>query len=154
MKKILLTLCFLTATLGAYAQKSYVNMVSTHHTWDYSDPTRPIIRLTGNVPSNMENTYKEGTITAGDVLNLLANEGFIVEQYSMSGWASGTFYQTFLLSKSSSGPNNAVRSVQIDDEDVIEVARYNLQGIPVNENEKGVQIIVYSNYTTKTIIVQ
>ena len=35
-----------------------------------------------------------------------------------------------------------------------EIARYNLQGIQVNENEKGVQIIVYSNYTTKTVVVQ
>jgi hypothetical protein len=34
------------------------------------------------------------------------------------------------------------------------VARYNLQGIPVKANEKGVQIIVYSNYTTKTIVVE
>jgi hypothetical protein len=39
-------------------------------------------------------------------------------------------------------------------EDVNEIARYNLQGIPVNANEKGVQIIVYSNYTTKTVVVQ
>jgi len=38
------------------------------------------------------------------------------------------------------------------DSDAIEVARYNLQGIPISENEKGIQIIVYSDYTTKTVI--
>ena len=41
-----------------------------------------------------------------------------------------------------------------EDEEVTEVARYNLQGLPVKEHDKGVQIIVYSNYTTKTVIVQ
>jgi hypothetical protein len=35
---------------------------------------------------------------------------------------------------------------------VYEVARYNLQGMPVKETEKGIQIVVFSNYTTKTII--
>ena len=44
--------------------------------------------------------------------------------------------------------------MQVDDEEITEVARYNLQGIPVSESERGVQIIVYSNYTTKTIIVE
>jgi hypothetical protein len=34
------------------------------------------------------------------------------------------------------------------------VARYNLQGIPVKETEKGVQIIVFSNFTTKTVVVE
>ena len=44
--------------------------------------------------------------------------------------------------------------VSEEDADVHEVARYNLQGLPIHKNEKGVQIIVYSNYTTKTIIVE
>ena len=39
-----------------------------------------------------------------------------------------------------------------DDSKVYEVARYNLQGMPIKESEKGIQIVVYSNYTTKTII--
>ena len=34
-----------------------------------------------------------------------------------------------------------------------EVARYNLSGHPCNPNDKGVQIIVYTDYTTRTIIV-
>lgn len=38
--------------------------------------------------------------------------------------------------------------------DVREVARYNLQGIRCAPSEKGVQIVVYSDYTTKTIIVE
>ena len=40
------------------------------------------------------------------------------------------------------------------DADVGEVARYNLSGRPCRPNDKGVQIIVYSDFTTKTIIVE
>jgi hypothetical protein len=38
--------------------------------------------------------------------------------------------------------------------DVEEVARFNLSGRPCMPNDKGVQIIVYSNFSTKTIIVE
>lgn len=36
---------------------------------------------------------------------------------------------------------------------VEEIARYNLSGRPCAPNEKGVQIIVYSDFTTQTVIV-
>ena len=36
--------------------------------------------------------------------------------------------------------------------DAIEVARYNLSGRPCSPNDKGVQIIVYSDFTTRTVI--
>ena len=48
---------------------------------------------------------------------------------------------------------STVRSVDtIRDNDAVEVARYNLSGIPCSSNEKGIQIIVYSDFTTKTVI--
>ena len=49
---------------------------------------------------------------------------------------------------------SAVRTVERDysDGDVNEVARYYLSGRPCRPNEKGVQIIVYSDFSTKTII--
>ena len=52
------------------------------------------------------------------------------------------------------GTPSAVRDVNADGtrSDAEEVARYNLSGIPCSPNEKGVQIIVYSDFTTKTII--
>ena len=37
--------------------------------------------------------------------------------------------------------------------EVEEVARYNLSGHPCKPYDKGVQIVVYSDFTTKTIIV-
>ena len=49
---------------------------------------------------------------------------------------------------------SAVRTVERNHSngDVDEVARYNLSGRPCRTNEKGVQIIVYSDFTTQTII--
>ena len=50
----------------------------------------------------------------------------------------------------------AVKSVEAkggnSSDDAVEVARYNLAGRPCSPNEKGVQVIVYSNFTTKTVI--
>ena len=37
-------------------------------------------------------------------------------------------------------------------DDAVEVARYNLAGRPCSPDEKGVQIIVYSDFTTRTVI--
>ena len=50
---------------------------------------------------------------------------------------------------------SAVRGIEANtngNEDIEEVARYNLSGRPCSPNEKGIQIIVYSDFTTKTII--
>ena len=50
---------------------------------------------------------------------------------------------------------SAVRGIEANtngNEDIEEVARYNLSGRPCSPNVKGVQIIVYSDFTTKTII--
>ena len=48
----------------------------------------------------------------------------------------------------------ATRSIEADSRqaDVGEVARYDLSGRPCSPTAKGVQIIVYSDYTTRTII--
>ena len=35
-----------------------------------------------------------------------------------------------------------------------EIARYNLSGRPCRPNDKGIQTIVFSDFTTKTIIVE
>ena len=51
---------------------------------------------------------------------------------------------------------SAVRGTEADGTltgEAEEVARYNLSGHPCSPNDKGVQIIVYTNYTTRTIIV-
>ena len=51
--------------------------------------------------------------------------------------------------------SSAVRGVEANgssNDEAKEVARYNLSGQPCSPSEKGVQIIVYSDFTTKTVI--
>lgn len=51
------------------------------------------------------------------------------------------------------GSHTGVRSAETrHDSDTDEVARYNLSGRPCTPSDKGVQIIVYSDYTTRTVI--
>lgn len=132
---------------AAWGQKSYVNVVADHI---YSSIYQEIY-LTGDVPVGIKthyDSYGSEAMTVGKVLNLLAEEGFVVEQMSCSAEC-----EVILLSRLALDPE-AVPHVTADDQEAVEVARYNLQGLPVSEDEKGVQIIVYSNFTTKTIIVE
>ena len=87
-------------------------------------------------------------MTVGKVLNLLAREGFVVDQMSCTNEG-----EVIVLSRVALYPE-AIEHIAVDDQEAVEVARYNLQGVPVDKNEKGIQIVVYSNYTTKTIIVE
>ncbi|QVJ81642.1 Leucine rich repeat-containing protein [Prevotella sp. khp1] len=49
---------------------------------------------------------------------------------------------------------SAVRSADTSSSgEAYEIARYNLSGRPCKPTDKGVQIIVYSDYTTQTIII-
>lgn len=132
---------------AAWGQKSYVNVVADHI---YSSIYQEIY-LTGDVPVGIKthyDSYGSEAMTVGKVLNLLAKEGFVVEQMSCSAEC-----EVILLSRLALDPE-AIPHVTADDQEAVEVARYNLQGLPVSEDEKGVQIIVYSNFTTKTIIVE
>ena len=148
MKRILICMvALLGCVAAAWGQKSYVNVVADHI---YSSIYQEIY-LTGDVPVGIKthyDSYGSEAMTVGKVLNLLAKEGFVVEQMSCSAEC-----EVILLSRIALDPE-AVPHVTADDREAVEVARYNLQGLPVSEDEKGVQIIVYSNFTTKTIIVE
>ena len=150
MKKSLILFCLFMACFSVYAQKSYVNVVAF---FDGSSMQNNIF-LSGDLPSGIESKYGSST-SIGTVLNMLSSKGFEVEfMTGMGGGGTGSHRNVnYLLSKKSSY-HSGVRNVQVDDEEATEVARYNLQGMPVQANEKGIQIIVYSNYTTKTIIVE
>lgn len=147
MKRIIIVLFVLLGSIETFAQKSYLLVRE-----DGCD-----VYLSGDVPSDMKSSYSYGTaayaIKTGELLNELAKRGFEIE--SMCGAGKGYFSTTFLLSKKSSGGYSSIQTISNDEEgEVTEIARYNLQGMPVKENEKGLQIIVYSNYTTKTVVVQ
>lgn len=151
MKRLFISLAMVLATIGmAWSQKSYVNVVADHI---YSSIYQEIY-LTGDVPVGIKthyDSYGSEAMTVGKVLNLLAAEGFVVEQMSCSAEC-----EAILLSRVQVFPpdSDTIQRVDADDQDVHEVARYNLQGLPVSESEKGIQIVVYSNYTTRTVIVE
>ena len=150
MKRFLISIIALIGAVGCVlAQRSYVNVVADHI---YSSIYQEIY-LTGDVPASIKthyDSYGSEAMTVGAVLNLLAKEGFVVEQMSCSAEC-----EAILLSRAASSPDiDAIEHIAIDDQDVHEVARYNLQGLPVNKDDKGVQIVVYSNYTTRTVIVE
>lgn len=83
-------------------------------------------------------------------------EIYLPETVSFIGedaFAGCTSLQGIYYNESSS---SAVRGIEADGaltDEAEEVARYNLSGHPCNPNDKGVQIIVYTDYTTRTIIV-
>jgi hypothetical protein len=149
MKRLFISLAMVLATIGmAWSQKSYVNVVADHI---YSSIYQEIY-LTGDVPSGIKthyDSYGSEAMTVGKVLNLLAQEGFVVDKMSCS--AEG---EVIVLSRVALDPDAVERIVADDGQEAVEVARYNLQGVPVDKNEKGIQIVVYSNYTTKTVIVE
>lgn len=151
MRKLIFTLFLMTLGTFAFAQKEYVHVKAVlEYSNGYDD-----VHLSGAIPSTMKIAYDKATI--GDVINMLAKEGFVVEQMTACGVGYGTasITECVLLSRNSSNTPSAIQRVQTSpDKEVTEVARYNLQGIPVSKSEKGVQIVVYSNYTTKTIIVE
>jgi hypothetical protein len=150
MKRLFISLAMVLATIGmAWSQKSYVNVVADHI---YSSIYQEIY-LTGDVPMGIKthyDSYGSEAMTVGKVLNLLAKEGFVVDQMSCSAEC-----EVVLLSRVSLYPDpDSVERIIDDSQEAVEVARYNLQGLPVSKDEKGIQIIVYSNYTTRTVIVE
>ena len=139
MKKIVSILLFLLFTSVTFAQKSYI-----HITDSYS-----VMSLSGDIPEGINKNYYNDYIPIGDLLNKLAQQGFELE-FAFSN-SHNNYY---ILSKNnSSNSSTPVKTIKSDDDsEIYEVARYNLQGLPVSEHAKGIQIVVYSNYTTKTII--
>lgn len=145
MKKLLFLLFVSLMTISAFAEKKYITI-------NVDDGT---VELYGDLPATIKSKYKASELgsestaykTLPYILDILSNEGYCIEQQL------GTSYR-FLLSKTV-GSSASTRAEVVESGDGIhEVARYNLQGQPVDEKEKGIQIIVYSNYTTKTVIVE
>lgn len=144
MKKLFISILLLIPSfmsVSILAQKSYVVVSRTG-----SSSTK----ITGDVPSDM---YSSTDDTPAVVINKLAQRGYIVESVSMTS-NEKYLITLYLLSKNLSNTNNSIQQVRADDEEIHEVARYNLQGMAIPPTEKGIQIIVYSNYTTKTVIVE
>ncbi|MBQ0119944.1 MAG: hypothetical protein KBT13_02325 [Bacteroidales bacterium] len=154
MKKLSLLLLGLVMSVSALAQKEYVNVVANDVFASFQD-----IYLSGAIPAGMKSFY-DGYYdrkTVGEIINTLADNGFTVEQVSSSeavksSTASYT-REVVLMSKPKGTPIGAIQTVGSDTEPT-EVARYNLQGLPVDKDEPGVQIVIFSNYTSRVIVNQ
>ena len=151
MKKIMFLIMAVALPLCAKAQKTYLNVVASGLLDRFHK-----IALSGDIPHGLKSFYDPYTdeTTLGNVVNQLVALGYVVEQMSCGGVEKGI--EVILLSRTTSPDITSVRGNTRNkkDEEVVEVARYNLQGIPVLPQEKGVQIVVYSNYTTRTVIVE
>lgn len=108
--------------------------------------------LFGNLPTYIQKEYKsrDGK-NLESIINELSEKGYQLEHFICN---LDLNIQSVILSTTNNG-NTSIRSIKNTNEnDVIEKARYNLNGIPINKNEKGIQIVVYSDYTTKIINVK
>lgn len=154
MRRFFIFILLCSIIICANAQKKYVMFnVGLHNTND--------IILSGEIPPTIKSKYtvfdfegptRDWEYHIGKILNILADNGFTVEQMNTT-----TNVTYFLLSKpsSDSDSSDATPNVRANTStEITEVARYNLQGLPVKANDKGLQIVVYSNYTTKTVIVE
>lgn len=156
MKRLFFLSCLLVCSLACWAQKQYVNIIAT------GKQAREGISLSGAIPAGMQDFYTSyygNIVTLGDVINQLAEHGFVVEHMSSDCYApsggEASFREIVIMSKDASPEQGAIETVTADtDPTATEVARYNLQGQPVGKDERGVQIVVYSDFTARTVVVQ
>lgn len=161
MKKLIFTLVLLLGVVSnTFAQKEFLRVrhyIGRNAGGSYSD-----IKLSGNIPSELKSYYTYSDNNLIDVLNTLSELGYSLENVStkVHSFQSTSYYEDneiYLFSKPKGSVDTNAKGFKVesyDDADVHEVARYNLQGMPVDTTEKGIQIVVYSNYTTKTVIVE
>lgn len=161
-------MCLSLMALSLWAQKEYVIIRAVVNGQDYSSGIvqykTPGFTFSSDayllMPSNPG--YDENFVVFRRAVDELVAAGFVIEQSNGYGYGTNTDAMLLVFARQSSGGYDPAGIPRVrpdddagdaDDADVREVARYNLQGIPVGKNEKGVQIIVYSNYTTKTVVV-
>ena len=155
MKRFILISLLLACSVAGWAQKQYVNIIAT------GKQAREGISLSGAIPAGMQDFYTSyygNIVTVGDIINQLAEHGFAVEHMSSDCYApsggEAMFREIVLMSRAASPEQGAIEMVAAETAPTAtEVARYNLQGQPVDKREKGVQIVVYSDFTARTVVV-
>ena len=153
MKKLLLIM-LLAIPFTAHAQKSYVHIYVTEALkLSESHHSGSTMYLTGDIPSGLKDYYYyfNDDMTIGKLMTLLGREGFVLEKAFEMGNGEG---EIVIMSRGSSPSQSKIQTIETEEGEPHEVARYNLQCLPAKPTEKGIQIIVYSNYTTKAVIVE
>ena len=151
MKKFFLSVAAALALFTATAQRSYVSL---YINMNNADSRWVSARVSGDVPVSMKEHYDAtyDRLTDGELINMLANEGFTVDRIT----AMGETNAIILMSREKGSSNNIgmISESSVDRNDVVEIARYDLQGRLVDEDFTGLQIAVYSDYSARTIIVK
>ena len=91
MKKILTVLFLLAIGASAYAQKSYL-FLSAYHSFNIM----PEITLSGAVPDGMQKQYNSYSVYLGDVIEAIAQEGFVVEQMTRADEVTQIIFSNLL----------------------------------------------------------
>ncbi len=121
MKKLLVLLCLMVIGASVYAQKSYVNVIGSPF-----NESGNSISLNGAVPSDMSSYYSTNNIKFGDVLNMLAERGFEVEQMSCSSvGSSGAMREIVILSKSSTPSDQTISKGDVNTDGEVNIADVN-----------------------------
>ena len=126
----------------------YFNMYEPKSNWVKA-------RLSGDVPVGMKNSYDEtyDKLTEGEIINMIALNGYVIDKVV----GIGETYSLVIMSKNVSNDLGVITNItnineNNDEHNKTEMCRYNMQGYPVNAEEPGVQIIVYSDYSAKVKI--
>ena len=149
MKKFLITLLLCLSVFMVNAQKQYVSLYV-----NLNDATNNWVsaRLSGNIPPGMKSYYAAtyDKLTEGDLINMLAENNFTIER--MAG--VGDTHAIIIFSNvQNSGYNDIITYyTETINPNAQEIARYNLQGMKIDSEEPGIQIVVYSDYNAKIIV--
>ena len=150
MKKILLSIAAAFALFTATAQRSYVSL---YINMNAADSKWVSARVSGDIPASMKDYYAAtyDRLSDGELINMLANEDFTIDKIA----AMGETNCVVIMSKNSSSDSGIItKSADEQFTNAVEIARYDLQGRLVNDDSPGLQIVVYSDYSAKIVVVK
>ena len=150
MKKILLSVAAAFALFTATAQRSYVSL---YINMNAADSKWVSARVSGDIPESMKDYYAAtyDRLSDGELINMLAKEGFTIDKIA----AMGETNCVVIMSKNSSSDSGIItKSADEQVTNAMEIARYDLQGRLVDDDCPCLQIIVYSDYSAKTVVVK
>lgn len=150
MKKLFLSIAAAFVLFTATAQRSYVSL---YINMNAADSKWVSARVSGDIPASMKDYYAAtyDRLSDGELINMLANEGFTIDKIA----AMGETNFVVIMSKNSSSDSGIItKSTDEQVTNAVEIARYDLQGRLVDNDCPGLQIVVYSDYSAKTVVVK
>ena len=150
MKKLFLSIAAAFALFTATAQRSYVSL---YINMNAADSKWVSARVSGDIPASMKDYYAAtyDRLSDGELINMLANEGFMIDKIA----AMSETNCVVIMSKNSSCDSGIItKSADEQVTNAMEIARYDLQGRLVDDDSPGLQIVVYSDYSAKTVVVK